>query len=56
MLSVGELPRSVMMSKNNIRVEFLELKTKIAYLRTGGPFFRGTVSSECDERRLLLLW
>ena len=45
LLSADELPRSVMMSNNNIPVEFLELKTEIAYLRTGEPFLRRIVSS-----------
>ena len=54
LLSADELPRSVMMSNNNIPVEFLELKTEIAYLRTGEPFLRRIVSSECDEIMFLL--
>ena len=54
LLSADELPRSVVMSNNNIPVEFLELKTEIAYLRTGEPFLRRIVSSECDEIMFLL--
>ena len=54
LLSADELLRSVMMSNNNIPVEFLELKTEIAYLRTGEPFLRRIVSSECDEIMFLL--
>ena len=54
LLSVDELPRSVMMSNNNIPVEFLELKPEIAYLRIKRSFFRRIVSSECDERRFFL--
>ena len=43
LLSADELPRSVMMSNNKIPVELLELKTEIAYLRTGQPFVRKIV-------------
>ena len=42
------------MSNNNISAEFLELKTEIAYLRTGEPFLRRIVSRECDETMFLL--
>ena len=54
LLSADELPRTVVMSNNNIPVEFLELKTEIAYLRTGEPFLRRIVSSESDEIMFLL--
>ena len=49
LLLADELPMSVMISNNNIPVEFLELKTEIVYLRTGKPFLRRIVSSECVE-------
>ena len=51
MLSADELPKSLMMSNNNIHVDILELKTEIANLRTGEPFPRKTVSSQRDETR-----
>ena len=54
LLSADELLRSVMMSNNNIPVEFLELKTKIARLRTGEPFLRRIDSSKCNEIMFLL--
>ena len=54
LLSADELPRSLMMSYNNIPLEVLELKTEIVYLRTGEPFLRRIVSSECDEIMFLL--
>ena len=40
LLSADELPRSLMMSYNNIPLEVLELKIEIVYLRTGEPFLR----------------
>ena len=51
MLSADVLPKSLMMSNNNIHVDILELKTEIANLRTGEPFPRKTVSSQRDETR-----
>ena len=55
LLSADELPRSLMMSYNNIPLEVLELKTEIVYLRTGEPFLR-IVWSECDETTMSLLF
>ena len=54
LLSADELPRLVVMYNNNIPIEFLELKTEIAYLRTGELILKRTVSSECDEIMFLL--
>ena len=43
-----------MMSNNNTPVEFLELKTEIAHLRTEERFLRRIDSSKCNEIMFLL--
>ena len=54
LLSADEFSRSVMMSNNHVHVEILEIKTEIAYFRTGEPFLRIIVSSEFEETMFLL--
>ena len=52
--SADELPRSVIMSNYNIPIDFLQLKTEIAHLRTGDTFLQRTVPNRHEEVMLLL--
>ena len=52
LLSADELPRSVVMSNYNIPIDYLELVTEVANLRTGEPFVS---ISTYDETMLLFM-
>ena len=52
--SADELPRSVIMSNYNIPIDFLQLKTEIAHLRTGDTFLQRIVPNRHEEVMLLL--
>ena len=54
LLSADELPRSVVMSNYNIPIDYLELETEIANLRTGEPFLRRIVSISVNDATMLL--
>ena len=54
LLSADELPRSVAMSNYNIPIDYLELVTEVANLRTGEPFLRRIVSIITYDETMLL--
>ena len=54
LLQTDQLLRSVMISNNNIPVDFLELEIEIAYLRTRELFLRRNIPSACDDTVFLL--
>ena len=54
LLSVDELQRSVVMSNYNIPIDFLELKTEIAHLRTGDTALQRAVTNRHEEVVFLL--
>ena len=54
LLSADELPRSVVISNYNIPIDYLELETEVANLRTGEPFLIGIVSINAYDETMLL--
>ena len=54
LLLADELPRSVVMSDYNIAIDYLELETEIANLRTGEPFLRRIISIIAYGETMLL--
>ena len=54
LLLADELPRSVVMSDYNIPIDYLELETEIANLRTGEPFLRRIISIIAYGETMLL--
>ena len=55
LLSAHELPRSVVMSNYNIPIDYLELETEIANLRTGELFLRRIISISAYYHETMLL-
>ena len=55
MLSVDDLPRFVKMYDQNVQIEFLELRTKLARLKDGDPFLRNIISDSDNVLFLLFM-